>query len=63
MRVVGKLFWGVVPISLWIVLEQFQCRIERTTYGQAFPKSLVALAGFALERVRYAKRVDEKTAR
>jgi hypothetical protein len=52
---------------LGIVLEEFQGRIEATTYEQAshypFPKSFVAPAGFALERLRYAKRVYEKTAR
>jgi hypothetical protein len=52
---------------LGIVLEQFQGSIETTTYERAshypFPKSFVAPVGFALERLRYAKRVYEKTAR
>jgi Transcription elongation factor, N-terminal len=47
-------------------LRQFQSRIEATTYEQAwhypFPESLVAPTGFALEGLRYAKRVYEKTA-
>jgi hypothetical protein len=49
------------------VLEQFQGKIEATRHEQAshypFPKSFVAPAGFAPERLRYAKRVYEKTAR
>jgi hypothetical protein len=52
---------------LGVVLKQFQGRIEAITYEQAshypFPESFVAPAGFALERLRYAKRVYEKTAR
>jgi hypothetical protein len=63
----GKLFWSIAPSSFGIVLEQFHGRIEATTYEEAshysFPKSFVAPAGFALERLRYAKRVYEKTAR
>jgi hypothetical protein len=67
LRVVSKRFWGALrQFHLWIVLEQFQGRIEATTYEQAshypFPKSFVAPAGFALEWLRYAKRVYEKTA-
>src|SRR5215471_5879526 len=58
LRVVGKVFG---------TLRQFQGRIEATTYEQAwhypFSESLVAPTGFALEGLRYAKRVYEKTAR
>src|ERR1700721_4511325 len=58
LRVAGKLFGA---------LRQFQSRIEATTYEQAwryqFPERLVAPSGFALEGLRYAKRVYEKTAR
>jgi hypothetical protein len=65
LRVVGKLSWGLAPVHLWIVLEQFQGRIEATTYEQSsgypHPESFVALTGFALEGLRYAKRVYKKT--
>jgi len=57
LRVVGKAFGA---------LRQSQSRIEATTYEQAwhhpFPESLVAPTGFALEGLRYAKRVYEKAA-
>jgi hypothetical protein len=65
--VVGKLSWALRQFHLWIVLEQFQGRIEATTYEQAshypHPESFVAPTGFALEGLRNAKRVYKKTAR
>jgi hypothetical protein len=65
--VAGKLFGGVAPISFGDRALAFQGSIEATTYERAwhypFPKSFVAPVGFALERLRYAKRVYEKTAR
>jgi hypothetical protein len=44
--VVGKLSWALRQFNLWIVLEQFQGRIEATLYEQAshypHPESCVA---------------------
>jgi hypothetical protein len=60
-------FGALCHFHLGIVLEQFKGRIEAATYEQAshypFPESFVAPAGLALGRLRYAKRVYEKTAR
>jgi hypothetical protein len=35
LRVVGKLFWALRQFHLWVVLKQFQGRIEATTYEHA----------------------------
>jgi hypothetical protein len=64
---VAGTFGALRKFHLGIVLEQFQGSIEARMYERAshypFPRSFVAPAGFALERLRYAKRVYEKTAR
>jgi hypothetical protein len=49
-------FGALRQFHLWIVLEQFQGRIEATTYEQAshhpHPESFVAPTGFALEGLK-----------